>query len=158
MAHPFSPQDLSEAQTLLESLFTEVTTQEGTLSGGVKLGTGGQALADLRETKITFGNPKNELIRLTPKLFADLGLELSEIYKRQMRDQFDFYYFTLTVSLQPRGGAQFTRLTCSLDFGPKGPGEPIVQVMAARAAGSASSSTSAASSRAQRDFIRPSCR
>ncbi len=129
MADKFSPQDLSDAQDLLYELFTAVKSEESTLTAGTKLGMGSDALKSLRETKVTFGNPRNDLIRLTKKLFDNVGVELTEIHKRQMRDQFDFYYMTLTVSMQPGRGAQFTRVECKLDFGPKGTGEPIVQAI-----------------------------
>ena len=124
-------QDLSDAQQLLDQLFSEVTAEEGMMSGGtkLKLGPGGEALQALRETKVAFGNPINNLIRLTPKLFTEVGVELTEIRKRQMRKEFDFYYLTLTLSLQPRRGAKFVRLECSLDFAPKGINEPIVQTI-----------------------------
>ena len=127
MADKFSLQDLNNAQDVLCELFEEVSSEEGTLAGGSKLGTGGNALQGLLETRVTFGNPTNDLIRLTQRLFDDVKVELTEIRKRQMRDQFDFYYMTLTVSMQPKRGAQFTRVECALDFGPKGKGEPIVQ-------------------------------
>jgi hypothetical protein len=129
MPAEFSSQDLTDSQALLDELFTEVQKKEGTMAGGVKLGVGGRTLDDLRATRISFGNPANDLIRLTPKLFSDLDLELSEIHKRQMRDQFDFYYMTLTLSLQVRGDVQFRRVIAWLGFGPKGPGEPIVQTL-----------------------------
>jgi hypothetical protein len=129
MAEKFSPQDLIDAQNLLTELFAEVSSEEGTLAGGTKLGTGGNALQGLRETKVTFGNPTDNLIRLTQELFDDVGVELTEIRRRQMREQFDFYYMTLTVSMQPKRGALFTRVECALDFGPKGADEPIVQTI-----------------------------
>lgn len=129
MTNTFSPRDLRDTQDLLTDLFTEVSAEEGVLSGGIKLGAGGNALQALRETKVTFGNPSNNLIRLTKKLFDEVKVELTEIRQRQMRDQFDFYYLTLTVSLQPKRGARFTRVECGLQFGPKGAGEPIVQAI-----------------------------
>ncbi len=129
MTNQILPKDLADAQGLLDELFTQITAQEGTLSGGAKLGVGGNALQALRETRVTFGNPTDKLIKLTPKLFETVGVELEEIYKRQMRKQFDFYYMTLTISMQPKRGAQFRRVECSLDLGPKGAGEPIVQTL-----------------------------
>ena len=124
-----SPQDLNNAQELLDELFQEVKSEESPLSGGDKLNTGGNALQGLRETKVTFGNPTNDLIRLTKKRFDKAGVKLSKIQKHQMREQFDFYYMTLTASLRPKRGAQFSRVECALDFGPKGAGEPIVQTI-----------------------------
>lgn len=127
MTHRWTPQDLDAAQSILDDLLAEVRAEEGPLSAGTKLGAGAQALQRLRETRVSFGNPTDALIRLTPKLFESLGVELNEIRRRQMREQFDFYYMTLSVSLQPGRGVQFRRVECALDFGPKGANEPIVQ-------------------------------
>jgi hypothetical protein len=129
MVERFSPQDLGEAEDLISELFEEVASEEATLSGGTKLGIAAGALQGLRETKVTFGNPSSDLIKLDQALFQDAGIELSEIRKRQMREASDFYYMTLTVSLQPKRGAQFTLVECALDLGPKGSKEPIVQTL-----------------------------
>jgi hypothetical protein len=115
------------SEEVLDELFQAVQAEEGKLSGGKKLGKGGKAIQGLRESKISFGNPNNSLIRLNKKLFKDIGLELSPIYAEQMKERFDFYYMTLSVSMQPARGVQFSRIECSLDYGPKGPNEPIVQ-------------------------------
>jgi hypothetical protein len=64
--------------------------------------------------------------RLTPRKFQEYGFALSPIQKQQMNGRYDFYYMTLAVSMQPGPGVRFTRLTCHLDFGPKGRREPIV--------------------------------
>lgn len=126
MSDGITPETLQESQELLQELFEEVKAQEGTLAGGTALGIGGQALEDLSKTEITFGNPHNELIRLTPELFEEVGVELKPIHKSQMQSQYDFYYMTLNVSMVPRRGVQFQRLECKLDFGPKGAEEPII--------------------------------
>lgn len=121
--------DFRQDRTFWEELFQEVTALETTRSSGVKLGIGGEALQSLRETKITFGNPRNELIRLTEELFQQVGLELSPIHKQQIKTNYDFYYMTLTVSMQPGRGTQFTCVECRLDFAPKGEREPIVHTL-----------------------------
>jgi hypothetical protein len=121
-----SPQDLQEAQMLLTNLFTEVSEQEGTLDGGTKLGIGATQLQALRETKVRFGNPRSELIRLTDKLFKETGVKLTARLKEQMQKQFDFYYMTLTVSMQTSPAIQFEMMECMLEFGPKGSNEPII--------------------------------
>jgi len=129
MSDRFSPQDLREAQGILALLFEEVRDEEGPLSGGTKLRAGGTTLQSLRETKLTFGNPRSELIKLTRRLFDDIGVDLTEIRKQQMRDHFDFYFLSLSVSLRPVRGAHFGRLECELKFGPKGPQEPVIQAI-----------------------------
>jgi len=121
-----SPQDLQEAQMLLTNLFIEVSEQEGTLDGGTKLGIGATQLQTLRETKVRFGNPRSELIRLNDKLFKEIGVKLTERLKVQMLKQFDFYYMTLTVSMQSSPDIQFEQMDCMLEFGPNGPNEPII--------------------------------
>lgn len=125
---------LKGAEELANQLSEEVKAAEGTLSAGAKvfrsagtkLGPGAEALQQLRETRLSFGNPYHNLTRLTPERLEECGIELPVIQKLQMKERFDFYFMTLPVSMQPGRGVQFTRLECLLDFGPKGQDEPIV--------------------------------
>ena len=129
MPDHFSSQELKGAQKLLNELFNEVSAEESPLAAGTKLGTGGNALQSLLKTKISFGNPKDNLVRLTETLFQDIGIEITQLHKQQMSKRFNFYYMTLSVSMQPGRGTQFTRIECALDFAPKGENEPIVQTI-----------------------------
>lgn len=118
---PTSP-DLQKADVLLDQLF-QMTTD---MAGGQKFDFADR-VDSLRQTKVQFGNPRDNLIALTPRKLHDSGLELSSIRKEQMRTEYDFYYMTITVDLRPQPGAHFQALACELDFGPKGGQEPIVQ-------------------------------
>lgn len=129
MIPPLSQQDLADAQEFLTTLFTEVQEQESPLAGGTKLGMGSTALQGLRETRIAFGHPTNNLIKLTPALFQATGIELSAIWQQQMQTRFDFYYLTLSVSLQPGKGTQFRRVECWLNFASSGGNDVIIQRM-----------------------------
>ncbi len=130
MTDQLTSQDLSDAQALLITLFNEVNSQESVLAGGRKLGKGGQALQGLLDTKVSFGNPRSSLIRLTSKLFEDVGVKLTAPQKQQLEHHlFNFYYMTLSVSIQPGREAKFSQLICDLDFSPKGNDEPIVQTI-----------------------------
>jgi hypothetical protein len=127
MTQPLSGDDLEQANLILDDLLEAVTREEGTLAGGEKLGRGGEALTGLRETEVTFGNPKDNLTQLTPALFDTLGLTLNPLQRKQMEETFDFYYMTLTVSLHPRRGAQFQLVECQVAFGPDE--VPIIQTI-----------------------------
>lgn len=127
MTDKLSPPDLQEANELLSDLLEEVQRWEGTLAGGTKLGPGAEAVTNLKDSKVSLGNPNDKLTLLTEKNFQDTEIELNSIYRQQMKNQYDFYYLTLTVGLRPKATAQFWRLFCELDFGPKGDEEPILQ-------------------------------
>jgi hypothetical protein len=120
--------DFDETELLLDELLKDVRKWEGTLAGGTQLEVGGAAVDSLFQTKVSFGNPKDNLTALTPASFATAGVALTELQQSQL-DQFDFYFMTLNVNLAPKPGAQFKALTCRLSFGPKGSDEPIIQTI-----------------------------
>jgi hypothetical protein len=129
MTEIISPPNLQETDSLLSALFEEVKEKERYLAGGTELTVGAAAVDQLFQSKVRFGNPRDRLIHLTEETFKESGAELKNIYRQQMSQQYDFYYMTVPVDLLPKPGAQFRRLTCQLDFGPKGSGEPIVQTI-----------------------------
>lgn len=128
MVDEVSHQELNQSREWLDKLLQAVREQEGTLAGGEKLelGPGGEAVRALRESSVRFGHPDNRLTRLTPELFANLGVALDPIQQQQMNGRFDFYYLSLTVSPFPRRGAQFQLLECRLAFPNE---EAIIQTM-----------------------------
>lgn len=125
-----TPPNIEETESLLADVLEEVKANEGTLRGGEEenLGRGATAVQSLKETKVSFGNPRDNLILLNEEVFKEIGVELTESYRQQMRNV-DFYHMTVNVNLYPRPGVKFWRLFCQLDFSPKGTYEPLVKTM-----------------------------
>jgi hypothetical protein len=84
--------NFEESDELLSDLLDEVKRWEGTLAGGTKMGPGEAAITNLKDSKISLGNPKDKLTLLTEANFQATGTELSEVYRKQMQDEYDFYY------------------------------------------------------------------
>lgn len=124
-----SEHDLGAANELIEDLYREVTHWETSLSGGAKLRIGTEAIEGLRTTSVTFGNPYDNLVRLTRESFQLSGVELTPARQKQLDHTHKFYLLTLAVNLRSRPSMQFKNLRCLLDFGPKGSEEPIVQTI-----------------------------
>ncbi len=130
MSDRITPPNFQESDKLFTELFEEVQKWESPLSTrSTQLSKGAAAVQDLMQSKVSFGNPSDKLILLTEEIFKDVGVELNSIYRRQMRETHDFYYMTVTVDLRPKPGAKFWRLSCQMDFSPKGEKEPIVQTI-----------------------------
>ena len=127
--------ELDASDDILHQLLEEVGQQQGTLSNKTydSLDAPGiipspdsvperpvespeQVLLGLRESTVTFGNPKNNLTRLTPELFDALHIPLNKIWREQMHSSFDFYYMTMPAILNLRHGIQLRTLRCRLDF------------------------------------------
>lgn len=132
MTSTISAPNLQETDALLSNLLQDVEKAEQAdvdFSGGTKQPLGSEAVKSLQQSRVQFGNPTDRLIYLTEETFKDSGTELNNIYRQQMQGQFDFYYMTLATSLLPERAARFWRLTCELDFEPKGMEEPIIQTL-----------------------------
>ncbi|MDY7006244.1 MAG: hypothetical protein SWX82_20545 [Cyanobacteriota bacterium] len=121
------PPNFDKAEDLLNDLFKEVKRKEGKLAGGEaqNLGRGGTAVQRLKETTVTFSNPRHILIALTAEGFAAKGVELNYEIKQLMK-QFDFYSMVMSIDLKPQASVLISKLECQLDFSPQGKDEPIV--------------------------------
>jgi hypothetical protein len=132
MSTTISTPNFQEIDSLLSDLLQDVEEAEQSdvaFSGGTKLALGSEAIKSLQQSQVLFGNPTDRLILLTEESFKESGSELNNIYRQQMQDQFNFYYMTLATSLMPERSARFYRLSCELDFGPKGLQEPLIQTL-----------------------------
>lgn len=121
------PPNLEEAQQLLTDLLEEVTRQSADLAGGQaeELARGKTAVQCLKETTVTFGDPRSRLIPLTTEGFESQGVELN-YQTRQLMNQFDFYSLVLSVNPRPQENVIISRLECKINFHSEGNEAPIV--------------------------------
>lgn len=133
MSNMTSQPDFHETDALLIELLQNVEEAESAdvdfSPKGTEQPLGSEAIKSLLQSRVLFGNPTDQLIYLTEETFKNSGTELKEIYRQQMQGQFDFYYMTLTINLLPERATRFWRLSCNLDFEPKGSQEPIIQTL-----------------------------
>ncbi|WP_088243195.1 hypothetical protein [Calothrix rhizosoleniae] len=123
----FNLPNFDNAEDLLNDLFEEVKSKESELAGGdtQDLTRGATAIQRLKETTVTFGDPRSRLIPLTLEGFKAKGVELSYEIK-QLMNQYDFYSMVVSVDLKPQSSVLISKLECQLDFGSKGNQQPIV--------------------------------
>jgi hypothetical protein len=126
MTEKIIPPDFQEADSLLADLFEDILyiREESRIGGNANYWSdqiessepkfiGAEAVKNLLETRVEFGNPENLLTHLTQDIF---GTDLNIVYQQQMADRYDFYYMTISVALIPKPATRFWRLTCNLEF------------------------------------------
>ncbi|MEQ8384750.1 MAG: hypothetical protein RH949_20550 [Coleofasciculus sp. A1-SPW-01] len=127
MNRNLTPPNLEEAEQLFNDLLEEVSSKEANLAGGeAQDGARGKtAIQRLKETSVTFGDPRSRLIPLTAQGFAAQGIEL-DYEVRQLMHQFDFYSMVVSVDPRPQPSVEISGLECHLSFGSQGNQAPIV--------------------------------
>ena len=123
----FNLPNFGKAEDLLNDLFEALKSKESKLAGGEvqELGKGATAVQRLKETTVTFGDPRSRLIPLTVKGFEAKGIELNYEIKKLMK-QFDFYSMVVSIDPKPQPSVLISRLECHLNFGLQGKEKPIV--------------------------------
>lgn len=123
----FNSPNLDDAEDLLNDLFEEVKSKESELAGGEtqELRRGATAVQRLKETTVTFGNPRSKLIPLTVEGFKAKGVELNYGIQ-QLMNQYDFYSMVVSIDPKPQPNVLISSLECHLDFGAKANEQPIV--------------------------------
>jgi hypothetical protein len=123
----FNPPNFDESQQLLNDLFENVESKESELAGGKtqELGKGATAVQRLKETTVTFGDPRSKLIPLTVDGFQVKGIKLN-YETQQLMNQYDFYSMVVSVDPRPQPSVVISKLECQLDFGTNGDQQPIV--------------------------------
>lgn len=126
-----TPEIVRENEQTLDELYNEVSAYQGTLAGGEKIDLAEKpnALLAFKQTQVSFGNPYDRLVKLTPALFEGTGGKLDDVLTSQMQTSYDFYYMTLNVSMRPQEDVQFSRVECQLNFSIDGKDSVIVQTL-----------------------------
>ena len=124
-----SQADLISAQTDFADLLNTVRVKEGHLALTPQAtGPATHALENLGKTRISFGHPRDSLVRLKPALFKAVGLQLDAMQAAIAKNEY-FYYLTLAVSMVPGDAVQYEQIKCELELGPSGDDAPIIHTM-----------------------------
>ncbi len=119
-------EDLVAGQQTLQGIIQAVEIR--TTADERDTGPASAALKRLDQTRIDLGSPRDNLTRLTPTLFEAVGVKLNPLQKKQLSDR-NFYYMTISVSMVPGSGVQFSQLKVEFDFEPKGEKEALVHTL-----------------------------
>lgn len=111
------------ASQTIDEIYNVVVEQEATYASKGVSGKGTNFIEGLKQTKVSLGNPKDEIVRLSAQEATVSG---NEILKKKFQGK-KIYYLSLSVSLRSGNGAQFSRVWCELDFSQKKGQEVIIQ-------------------------------
>jgi len=108
---------------IFDDVYKMVVEQETTFSSKGLGGKGTKYIEALMETKVSLGNPKDEIVRLSVQ---EAAVNSNEILKGKFQGK-KIYYLSLSVSLRSGSGAQFSRIWCEFDFSQEKGQEVIIQ-------------------------------
>lgn len=106
-------------------LLDTVKIKESHMGVATSPGVGQRALENMGKTQLTIGHPRDNLVRLTPKLFKAVGVNLDLIQKTKLKSE-NFYYMTIAISMVPGDAVVYDQLKCTFALGLKGNNTPII--------------------------------
>lgn len=111
------------AQQIIDDLYKVVVEQEATYASKGKQGVGTAYIEALKQTKVSLGNPNDEIVRLSVQ---EAAIHSNEFLKKKFQGK-KIYYLSLSVSLRSGNGTQFSRVWCEFDFSQKKGQDVIIQ-------------------------------
>lgn len=111
-------EQIQQTMQYLDELLSFMRMQNTELSGGIETPLTNEIIKSLKETRISFGNPRHMLSKVRLEDLQRFDIPEHDPLYRQAEEEYDFYYMSLNSSFAAQREVRFQQVLCRLELEP----------------------------------------